>query len=182
MERWKKLSTELVIDTKHFKVRKDIVQLPDGEKKEWVYWDSIDSAMLVGMTEDKRLVMIQQYRYLVDDKVIEFPAGSLMAGETPEQAAAREFEEETGYACANLVRLGSFYETFGQLNRQIHIFFSGEIRKTRQNLDSGEKGHENIKVMLVDVDKAMAMALQNKIVSMGSTLAMLLLKEKILRV
>jgi len=179
MKKWKQLDSQVILDTKYFRVRKDSVELPGGERKDWTYWDSPDSAMLVGMTKDKKLVMIKQYRYLVNDDVIEFPSGSLHQDESPEAAAAREFEEESGHTCKNLIKLGSFYETYGQLNRQIHIFFSKDIIKTNQKLDSGEKGHEEIEVKLIDFNAALNLALNKKILAMGSALAMLLLNEKV---
>ncbi len=178
MEKWKKLKSELILDTRFFKTRKDIIELPNGERKEWTYWDSNDSAMVIGMTEDKKLVMIKQYRYLVDDEVIEFPSGGMKENETPEQAAKREFEEESGYRCEKLIKLCSVYETHGQLNRQIHIFFAPKITKTEQKLDNGDE-HEDIEVELVDFDEAVKLAIENKIAAMGSSLAILLLKQKI---
>jgi ADP-ribose pyrophosphatase len=176
MHKWKRKKSELVLDTEFFKVRKDFVELPDGRNLDWIYWDSTDSAMVVGMTKDKQLVMIRQYRYLVGDEVIEFPSGGLHDGESIEQGARREFKEESGYQCgASLVKLGSFYETYGKLNRKIHIFFAPDISQSQQNLDSTE----DIKVELVDFDEAVNLALENKIVAMGSALAVLLLKQKL---
>ena len=96
MKKWKKIKSELILDTKFFKARKDIVELPDGTQKEWTYWDSNDSAMVVGMAENKKLVMIRQYRYLVGAEVIEFPSGGVKDNEKIEDAAKREFEEESG--------------------------------------------------------------------------------------
>jgi len=174
MKKWKCKKSEIILDTKFLRVRKDLVELPTKEQKEWVYWDSKDSAMVIGMTGSK-VVMISQYRYLPDDEVIEFPSGGLEGHETPEECAKREFEEETGYKCNSLVKLGAFYETFSQLNRKIHIFFSNDIVKTSQKLDSGE----DISVMLVDFKKAMEMTRKNGIVSAESALAVLLLKAKI---
>ncbi|KKW41710.1 MAG: acetyltransferase [Candidatus Magasanikbacteria bacterium GW2011_GWA2_56_11] len=178
MKKWKCLQSKLALDSKYFKVRQDIVELPNGEKREWTYWDSPDSAMVVGMTEDKKLVMIKQYRYMVDDEVIEFPSGYNQSAETIEEGAKREFEEETGYTCNSLTKLGVFYETYGQLNRKIHLFFSKDISKLDQKNDSGDYVPEDIDVILVDYDRAVEMALKNKIVAMGSALAILLLKEK----
>ncbi len=179
MTKWKCRKSELILDTKFFKVRKDTVELPNKDVREWIYWDSKDSAMMLGMTKNRNLVMIRQYRYLAGD-VIEFPSGGLHEGEDIMEGAKREFEEETGYKCCSAVRLGSFYETYGQLNRKIHVFFSNEIEKSRQRLDSGD-GYENITVELVDFEKVVEMTLENKIVAMGSALAILLLKEKIER-
>ncbi|MBU0707452.1 NUDIX hydrolase [Patescibacteria group bacterium] len=179
MNKWKKLESEIILDSKFFKVRRDIVELPNNERKEWIYWDSPDSAMLIGMTNEKKLVMIKQYRYMVNDTVIEFPSGGVNMSESIESGAKREFEEETGYVCDKLIKLGAFYETYGQLNRKIHFFFANSIHKTRQKLDRGNKGYENIEVTLVDYHHAVDLALQNKIVAMGSGLAILMLKEKI---
>ena len=177
MKKWKKLKSELILDTKFFKVRKDIVELPDGAQKEWTYWDSNDSAMVVGMTEDKKIVMIKQYRYLVDYEVVEFPSGGAEEGEKIEDAARREFEEESGYRCKELIKLCSVYETYGQLNRQIHIFFAPNIEKTKQNTEDDEY----IDVELMEFNEVVKLALENKIDGMGSILEILLLKEKLER-
>jgi ADP-ribose pyrophosphatase len=42
-------------------------------------------------------LIILQYRPPVEATCVEFPAGLIDAGETPEQAAIRELKEETGY-------------------------------------------------------------------------------------
>ena len=178
MKKWKCKKSEIVYDSKYFRVKKDSVELPGGEIKEWTYWDSNDSAMVIGRTEKNKLVMIRQYRYLVNDEVIEFPSGAIKNGEKPEEAAKREFEEESGYICEQLIKLCSVYETYGQLNRKIHIFFASKLIKTKQKLDQDEE-YEDIKVKLVDFEKALELARENKIVAMGSSLAILMLKEKI---
>ncbi len=179
MKKWKKISSKIILDTPKFKVRQDVVKLPNGELKEWPYWDSRDSTMIIGMTKDRKLVMIRQYRYLVGSEVIEFPSGGLEENETVSEAAKREFEEETGYSTESLVKLGSVYETYGQLNRRIHLFFGKDIKKSKQNPDRGGRGYEDIKVELIDFDKAVELALNNKIAAMGSSLAILLLNEKV---
>jgi 8-oxo-dGTP pyrophosphatase MutT (NUDIX family) len=179
MKKWKCLQSEFAFDSKYFKVRKDVVEIPSGEKKEWFYWDSPDSAMVLGITKDKKLVMIKHYRYMADREVMEFPAGYNQGTETIEEGAKREFEEETGYTCGSLIKLGAFYETIGQLNRQIHLFFTNDIEKLDQKVDSRDYIPENIEIHLVDYNQAIDMATKNEIVSMAAALAILLLKEKV---
>lgn len=180
MQKWKRLHSETVYDSPFFCVKKDLVQLPDGQQKEWTYWDSTDSAMLLALTDNGELVMIRQYRYLVDDEVIEFPSGKMEGKETPAECARREFEEETGYAArGELEPLGSFFETYGQLNRRIHLFFTRSIELAEQRLDRGSKGFEDIRVELVPLEDAIRMAQGNRIAAMGSALSVLLLRAKL---
>ena len=177
MEKWKCKKTELILDTPVFKVRKDLVQLPSGKTMDWTYWDSRDSAMIVGITKDKKLILIEQYRYLVGKTVIEFPAGGLNGSENIKVGAKREFREETGYECNFLVKLGSFYETYGQLNRKIHIFFAKVQGKASQKRENPE--HERTRVKFVTFKEAVNFALTNKFQSTPNAAAILLLKEKI---
>ncbi len=179
MKKWKRKKTELVLNEKYFKVRKDRVELPDGEELDWLYWDKSgsDSALVIGVTDGKKVVMNKRYRYLVGRTVMELPAGYGEKGESPAEVACREFEEETGYKCEKLVKLGSFWETYGQLKHKIHVFFTKARRKASQHLDITE----DIGVKLVDFEEAVDMAGQNKIPDVTSTLAILLLKEKVER-
>jgi len=179
MQKWKCLKSEVAFDSRYFRVRKDLVELPSGQQKEWTYWDSNDSAMVLGMTQDKKLVMIKQYRYMVDDTVIEFPSGSCEKTETLEDGAKREFEEETGYVATSLTALGSFYETYGQLNRKMHFFFAENVLKTDKHFNSDDDVQEEIEVLLVGFERAVEKGQKKENVAMGSALAILLLKEKL---
>lgn len=180
MKKWKLKKSELVLTTRSFKVRKDTVELPSKGTFDLVYWDSNDSAMVIGMARDRKLVLTRQYRYLVGGNVIEFPAGGLKDSESPEAGARREMEEETGFRCGRLVPLRAFYETYGHLNRRIHIFFCKELTKTRQRLDLVER-NSSVKVEFVSLDTAVGMALKNELVASASALAIMLLYEKINR-
>lgn len=179
MAEWKCKKSDLVLDDKYFKVRKDLVELPDGSEKTWIYWDSTDSAMVLGITEDKKLVTICQYRYLAGGEMIEFPAGSLKENETSEEAAIREFREESGYEAKNLIKLGSFYETYGQLNRRMHIYFSKEVYFNNGEHDSSDDVSEKTRVELIDFQEAVDLACDNKMLAASCSLAILLLKAKI---
>ncbi|OIO62670.1 hypothetical protein COY26_01430 [Candidatus Woesearchaeota archaeon CG_4_10_14_0_2_um_filter_33_10] len=179
MKKWKCKKSEVIIDTKFFKARKDIVELPTKELQEWTYCFTNDIVVILAITKERKIIMVRQYRYFAEDEAIEFPSGLVNDNETIEDGAKREFEEETGFKCNSLVKLGSFYEAFGQMKRKTHIFFARDLIKSKQNLDSGEDSFEDIEVELVDFNEAVNLALQNKIIVTDSALAILLLKEKI---
>lgn len=176
VKKWKKLKCERVFDHKYFEVNKDLVRLPNGKEIDWFYWNSNDSAMVVGETSGNKLIMIKQYRYLPDCEVIEFPSGKVEDGEDVTSGALREFNEETGYECKTLIKLGEFYETYGQLNRKIHIFYGPGAKKTQNRITNNDE-FEDMRVEKVGFGKALSLATENKIIAMGSALAVLLLRE-----
>ena len=68
-------------------------------------WDSVSRirrtgavAVIATMKPSGRLILVRQFRPPAGGHVIEFPAGLMDEGETPEMAAVRELFEETGYS------------------------------------------------------------------------------------
>lgn len=60
----------------------------------------IGAAVIVGVTPEGKLLLVEQFRVPIQARTIEFPAGLIGdngADEAPELAAARELEEETGW-------------------------------------------------------------------------------------
>jgi len=70
--------------------------------------DSSDAVVALLLTENNKMVLVRQFRPARNQKTLEFPAGFMEPGETPEQAIRRELKEETGYVPGDLVELGSF--------------------------------------------------------------------------
>ena len=62
--------------------------------------------VILPVTPGGDFILIRQYRPVLDKMTIEIPAGAIDSGETPERAALREFTEETGYRCKNLIPVG----------------------------------------------------------------------------
>ena len=69
--------------------------------------------VLIPIPAPGSVILIRQYRYTIDRWIWEFPAGSRNPHEDPDQAAARECEEEIGLVPGRLTRLRSYYPTPG---------------------------------------------------------------------
>lgn len=65
-----------------------------------------DWVNVVAITEDRRLILVEQYRHGTNRVTVEIPGGAVDEGEGPAAAAARELEEETGYRADDLVLIG----------------------------------------------------------------------------
>jgi ADP-ribose pyrophosphatase len=68
-------------------------------------------------------VLIEQFRIPFEAEVLEFPAGLIDSGETPEQAAERELAEETGYT-GRVIQVGpGVSSTAGLSTETIHMVY-----------------------------------------------------------
>ncbi len=102
---------------------------------------------------DPRILLIRQYRYAANGYVYEIPAGRLDPGETPEDCAARELREETGYSASDLIRLTTFYTTPGFTDEQIHLFAASGLTEGNSRVEADEV----LDLAPVTLSRAMAM-------------------------
>jgi 8-oxo-dGTP pyrophosphatase MutT (NUDIX family) len=98
MKPWKLLDTEYLVDAPWLKVAKEKCELPNGKIIDDFYtlWQP-DWVLILARTTEGKWVMTEQYRHGTGKITLEFPAGIIDKGETPEQAALRELQEECGY-------------------------------------------------------------------------------------
>lgn len=104
---------------------------------EWLEFP--DVVGMLPLTDDGRIVLVEQYRVAVDRVTLEIPAGAANPGETQEAAAHRELAEETGYRAAELRRLGAFYPAIGYSSERIALFVATGLTPGPTAFDEGEE-------------------------------------------
>lgn len=155
----KKIDGEVIYEGKVITVLRDKVICPNNkEAYREVIKHSGGSAILC-ITEDNKVLLIKQFRYVYNEILYEIPAGKLEKGENPYDAALRELEEETGYKTDNLESLGIIYPTCGYTNEKINLYLAKNIKPGVKHLDEDEF-IEPIYIPLNDVKK---MILNNEI-------------------
>lgn len=96
-----------------------------------------EAAAIIPVTADKKVLFVKQYRYPIGQELLEIPAGKADPGESEEDCAARELEEETGYI-GTLQKLGEMYSSPGFCDEKIHLYLAQNLVHTKQHLDEGE--------------------------------------------
>nr|WP_276599476.1 NUDIX hydrolase [Nannocystis sp. SCPEA4] len=110
-----------------------------GSRRQYVTLDAPDWVNLVALTPEGQLVLVRQWRHGTRRFELELPAGAIDRGETPEQAAARELLEETGYSAATISRLGEVAPNAAfQHNRCYTVLAEGCVRTGETDFDEGE--------------------------------------------
>jgi ADP-ribose pyrophosphatase len=132
------IRSEYVYRGKVVSLRIDTVDRPDGTHSKREVVEHHGAVAIVPMLPDESILLIRQYRQAVDQYLIEIPAGTLEDGEVPEFCAARELEEETGYAAGKLTRMFSQYLAPGYSNEVLHVYLGEKLTKTEAKPDVDE--------------------------------------------
>jgi len=169
-ERWAVRGSRMGFECPWFRVRQDDVTLPSGEETVYNVVEHGGWVLVVPLLDDGRVVMERIYRWAHDDWFLECPSGGL-DGQTPEAAALRELEEETGYRAKHLRHLGNFAASNGYTNERYDVFVATGL--TADGVIEREST-EQIEVQLLPLDDLLAMAANGKMDDGPSALAILL--------
>lgn len=85
-----------------------------------------------------KIVLVRQYRYPIDKWIWEIPAGLLEPNEKPEDCAARELAEETGYRARNLSLLATLHSSPGFCDEVVYLFFADNLKPGKAKPDTEE--------------------------------------------
>lgn len=133
----KKISSKHIYDGKIIRARLDEVQLSDGSTSYREYVRHCGGAAVLFVKEGK-VALVRQFRYVYGREIYEIPAGKIDEGESAEQAAMRELEEETGYRTDSLIKLFDIYPSPGYTDEVIAIYYAPNAVFVGEKHDEGE--------------------------------------------
>jgi len=93
----------------------------------------VDFGPRAGMVavRDGHVLLTAQYRFLIDRVAWEIPGGRIDPGESPEDAAARECLEETGFLCSSLKPLLTYRPGLDNVENLTSVFHSEQVEERR---------------------------------------------------
>lgn len=150
-------------------------RFPNGREHEVTVVRHAPSVVLVPLTDDGRVILIRQYRASVDRELWELPAGSLNPGETPEEGAARECEEEIRLVPRSLERVRGLYPAPGFCDEELIFFLASNLEQPAPSSSRRPDDDEDIQPRAVTIAEAKAMVARGDIVDLKTAYGLTLL-------
>lgn len=170
---YKRLTSERVYTGRLLKIDRDRVELPNGRSTDLEIIRHAGASAVVPFVTDDEVLLIRQFRYATKGFILEVPAGTLNAGESPDACAQREVEEEAGHRAGRLEKLGAIYTTPGFTDEVIHLYAARDLTPTGQHLDHDEV----LTVERVPFRRAIEMIREGAIVDAKSICALMLARN-----
>lgn len=128
LKKLQKISSKTVLTNNFWDYNCDYYKLPNGKLGEYHYVHSRGSTFVIPKLNNDIFVMVRQYRYLNSKESLEFPGGGMKKNILPEQNAAEELKEETGYIANKLKQIGQFNPFNGVTDEICRIFLAEELQ------------------------------------------------------
>jgi ADP-ribose pyrophosphatase len=158
-----------------FTVEVDRKRFPNGTEHEVAIVRHPPSVVLVPIQEDGRVILIRQYRASVDREMWEIPAGSVNYGESPDEAAVRECEEEIGLVPGRIERVRGLYPTPGFCDEELIFYRVSDLRRPPADSTRKPDDDEDITSRAVTIEDARAMVARGEIIDLKTAYGLTLI-------
>lgn len=151
---WKCIRSQLAQSFRVFSVRTDTAISPrNGIEHDFYIIEANDWINVIPLTEDQQVVMVRQYRHGSREVTLEIPGGLIEIGDTPEEAAARELMEETGYQAKRWIEIGEVNPNPALFNNRCYTFLAQEMERKTDPLPDQTEDIEVVLIPLKEIPK-----------------------------
>ena len=130
---------EVLLQAGRFRVVRISRHLKDGTLHSREVVQHPGAVVILPLLADGRVCLIRNYRMTVGETLLELPAGTLDAGEDPDETARRELTEETGYRASRWEKLLEFYMSPGILTEKMHLYLATDLTAGSADLEPEEE-------------------------------------------
>jgi len=170
------ISSREVYRNRWMTVREDAIRRQDGSSGIYGVVHKPDFALIIPY-ESGAFHLVEQYRYPVRGRYLEFPQGSWEEQQdaTPDSLAMGELQEETGLIAGRMTYLGRLLSAPGYSTQGMHVFLAEQLSQGAQHL-SPEEG--DLVVTRVTIEEFEALVLEGRIQDASTLAAYSLLRMK----
>lgn len=132
------LSSREVYRNHWMRVREDEILRSNGQKGIYGVVEKHDAAIILPIDGD-RIWLVEQFRYTIQQRVLELPQGGWEKTiDRPEELARGELKEETGLVAEEMIQLGETWIAYGFTRQKQHVFLATGLTLTEKTPDAEE--------------------------------------------
>lgn len=132
------LATREIYRNPWMRLREDDILRSNGQRGIYGVVEKDEAAIILPIDGD-RIWLVEQYRYTIEERVIELPQGGWeMAVEDPEELARGELREETGLHADSMTYLGQLWIAYGFTRQKQHVFLATGFTQKERDPDDEE--------------------------------------------
>lgn len=120
------------------KVKEYDVVLSNGKRAKREVVHHPGAVAVLPISKDGSVFFVKQFRLPAKKVLLEIPAGKLDEGESPEDCAIRELEEEIGYSPKRLKLIHTFYPSPGISDEVLFLYEADELEESSKTPDEDE--------------------------------------------
>ena len=169
----KQLETKTVYKGLIVDIRSDMAELQNGKRVKREVVVHPGGVGIVPITHDNKVLMVRQYRYPMEEELLEIPAGKLGDDEAPIDCAIRELSEETGCTAGRIIDLGATYPSPGFCKETLYLFLALDLQQGDIHLDEDEL----LSVEPVDIDELIEVIMANEMPDAKSIIGIMKAKK-----
>jgi ADP-ribose pyrophosphatase len=155
------------------RVERETVTLDNGQVTTIESVRHRGSVVILAQPSPDQIVVIRQYRPVINRWIWELPAGSLDADESRDAAVVRECEEEIGLTPRRITRLASWFPTPGFCDELMHFYLCTDLVAPAGPV--AQDADEQIEPATVSLSELRAMIDDGRVVDMKTVVALWLL-------
>ncbi len=176
MLKFQKLSSDLLYDSNIVALYSEKLKTPKGNivNFDYVKHKSGGGAAALIVDEQEYTYLVKQYRNTLDEINIEIPAGGYSyVGESGQDCALREVEEEIGFIPQNMYHISNTISSVGAYDEKTDIYIGTNLIKGERKLDPDEY----IEILHISIDEAIDMIFSGEIIDSKTIIALLAYKN-----
>ena len=132
------MNRKILFQTSRFEVVEETVSDNFDIKKIYTFVEKRDGVGIIAR-KNSSILLLEQYRHVVRERLLEIPGGRIEDGEEPKQAAIRELEEETGYHTNNLTLVLTYFPLPSITNERVFVYYTDDLTEGASLTDSSER-------------------------------------------
>jgi len=133
------LNQKSIFKSKLFNIKQADIEFNGTTMKYEIISGTGSGAVMVVPFIENDIIFIKEYAAAIDDYMITFPKGKIDKGETIEEAANRELQEEVGYKSKDIKLIKKLYLAPGYIDHMTYVMVAKELSVSSLSGDEPEE-------------------------------------------